>query len=179
HARHASLAATLIAIGFSATATRAPAADEKGWSTLKGQIVWAGGEVPQQKPVNVGNNAAMCNANGPVLSEDWVVNPKTKGVRWVIVWLAREPKDDRPLPVHKDLLQITQKEVVMDQPHCAFIPHAVAMRQGQDLLVKNSASIAHNVNWAGNPMRNPGGNVIVPAGNSHTITGLKTDRYPL
>src|SRR5207237_6939267 len=51
--------------------------------------------------------------------------------------------------------------------------------EGQDLLVKNSAAVAHSVNWSGHPLRNPGGNVIVPSGNSFTIKGVKADKIPL
>ena len=67
----------------------------------------------------------------------------------------------------------------MDQPCCMFEPHVLAMRQGQDLLVKNSAAVAHNIHWVGNPLKNPGGNVIVPPGGSYTIKNLKGDRLPL
>jgi hypothetical protein len=173
------LVATLF-IGTAAFAPRAAAADEKGWSTIKGQVVWAVGAIPQRQAVNVNKDKDHCLSKGPLLSEEWVINPKNKGVRWTIVWLAPNPGPGQaPLPVHPSLKTIKAKEVVIDQPCCAFEPHVLAMREGQDLLVKNSAPVPHNVNWTGYPRTNPGGNVLIPAGGSYTITGLKADKLPL
>ena len=39
--------------------------------------------------------------------------------------------------------------------------------------------MAHNVNWAGNPLKNPGGNVLLPPDSSHAIDDLKADRLPI
>src|SRR5207245_44217 len=47
------------------------------------------------------------------------------------------------------------------------------------LVAKNSAPIAHNVHWTGFPLKNPGGNRIVPAKQSLTISDLKADKYPV
>lgn len=165
------------AIGAVSFVSRAPAADDKGWSTLKGQVVWAGDEIPKREPVKVTKDEQHCLANGPILSEDWVVNPKNKGVQWTVIWLAPEPNAGPPVRIHPDLKEIKTKEVVIDQPCCAFVPHVLAMRQGQDLLVKNSAPVPHNVNWSGS--NNDGGNVIVSAGQSYTISGLKAGKLPL
>src|SRR5581483_7554242 len=95
-----------------------------------------------------------CLAKGPLLSDEWVVDPKTKGVRWVFVWLVPE-KGGSPLPVNPALKDIKNKDVVIDQPTCKFEPHALGMRQGQELIAKNSAAIAHNVHWTGFPIKNP------------------------
>ncbi len=148
-----------------------------GWGTVKGQVLWAGGAIPERKPLNVTKDQAHCLAKGPLLSEDWVVNPKNKGIRWTLLWLAPMAKGGN-LPIKPDLQTVKDKDVVLDQPHCQFEPHVLGMRQGQVLLVKNSAPVAHNVNWTGG-IKNPGGNVIVPAGGSHKITDLKADRFPL
>jgi len=40
-------------------------------------------------------------------------------------------------------------EVVLDQPHCVFIPHILAVRPGQKLVVKNSSEVSHNSNIKG------------------------------
>src|SRR4029077_12719740 len=114
-----------------------------------------------------------------ILSEDWVVNKENKGVRWTFVWLAPEPGGAAKLPIHPTLKDIQNKEVEIDQPHCAFVPHCLAMRQGQVLVVKNSSAIALNVNWAGHPLKNLGGNQIIPAQGSLRLEGLKADRLPL
>ena len=56
--------------------------------------------------------------------------------------------------------------MLIDQPCCSFVPHAVAIREGQTVETKNSAQVPHNVRWSGHPLKNPGGNIIVPPGGS-------------
>src|SRR5262249_42995380 len=120
---------------------------------------------------------AACEAKGPVVSEEWVINKNNKGIRWTFVWLA--PPEGQKLPIHPALQQTKDKEVVIDQPCCQFEPHAVAIRQGQELVIKNSAPVAHNVNWTGG-LKNPGNNIIIPAkGNPITIKNFNADRLPI
>src|SRR5207253_9910913 len=109
-----------------------------------------------------------------VVDERWVVNPKNKGLRWTFVWLANEDVTSKqPLPVHPSLKALKSDKVIMDQPLCAFAPHAIGMREGQVLVAKNSAPIAHNFKWTGNQTTaNAGGNVLIASGNSIDIKGL-------
>jgi hypothetical protein len=147
------------------------------WGTVKGQVVWGGGELPPRKDVKVEKDQEHCLSKGPIPDESWVVNSQNKGVRWAFVWLAPEPGQPK-LSIHPDLKTIKQGEVVIDQPCCRFEPHALALREGQELVFKNSAPIAHNVNWTG-VLKNPGSNQILPAGQSFAVKGLVADRYPL
>jgi hypothetical protein len=76
------------------------------------------------------------------------------------VWL--KPDAGKTLPVHDDLKKPVA-DAVLDQPQCAFIPHVLAMRQDQMLLVKNPAPVAHTSNIKGfkndfNPNLPPGEN---------------------
>jgi hypothetical protein len=154
-----------------------PSATAQQWGTIKGKVVYGGDNVPARPVINVnGNvNAAQCLANGPVLSDELVVNPKNKGVRWAFVWL--QAAAGQKLPIHPDLQAPKNQQVEMDQPCCMFVPHALAMRQGQVLFVKNSAAFAHNTNWGS--FNNPGGNVLIPAGSNLAIKDLKADRLPV
>lgn len=177
--RYVAGAATLalvVACGFGWSG-RADAQDA-GWGTVKGQIVFGGAAVPERKKLDVNKDQAQCLAKGPLLSEEWVVNKSNKGVRWAFVWLGPEDPKGK-LPIHPSLEKIKDKDVSMDQPCCQFEPHALGMRAGQNLVAKNSSTIAHNVNWAGRPQTNPGGNVIVPAGKAYVIEGLKADKFPV
>src|SRR5262249_8242023 len=140
-----------IAAGFT-FGLHAPATadDPAGWGTVKGQIVWGGGAVPEAKPieaVKTHQDKAACEAKGPRVPEEWVSSKNNKGIRWTFVWLA--PPEGQKWPIHPALQQTKAKEVVIDQPCCQFEPHAVAIRQGQELVIKNSAPVAHNVNWTG------------------------------
>jgi hypothetical protein len=154
-----------------------------GWGTIKGQVVYGGAALPQQKPiaaVNTHQDKAACEANGPTVDEDWVVNPKNKGVRWTFVWLQADPASGQTtLPIHPSLAAIKDKEITMDQPCCTFIPHALGMRQGQVLVAKNSAPMPHNYKWGGSPAKNPGGNVLIPSKGQIVINNLVADRFPV
>jgi hypothetical protein len=171
------LAALLtLGVGFGPFLTHTRAAEE--WGTVKGQVVFGGQAIPQPMEINVNNNPDKqhCLSKGPLFSDEWTINKDNKGVRWTIVWLAPASAGN-PMPVHPSLKDIKKKEVEIDQPCCKFIPHALGLRQGQELVAKNSAPVTHNINWTG--IKNPGGNVLLPPSNSYTIKNLVVDRIPL
>jgi hypothetical protein len=126
-----------------------PREDPK-WGSIKGQAVW--GEKKMWVPPAFAVPAGPCLANGPILSEEFVIDAKTKGVRNVFVWLVDAKDKKTPLPVHPDLKEIKIKDVAMDQPCCTFEPHALILREGQTLVAKNSAPFAHNYNLKVGPV---------------------------
>lgn len=154
------------------------AAEEAPWGTIKGQAVFVG-DVPAAKEIKVDKDVAHCLSKGAILNEDWVVNPKNKGVRWTFVWLAAE--DDAvnkgKLPVHPSLAAPKTPTVELDQPCCRFEPHALAMRADQQIVFKNSAPIPHNVNYTGG-LKNPGDNKLLPAG-AQIVVDLKASPTPV
>jgi plastocyanin len=157
-------------------ARSANAADDK-WATVKGQVVFVGANVPARPPLNVNKDQQACLAKGPILSEEVVVNPDNKGVANVFVWITAA--DGGKPPINPAMAKPDRPTVEIDQPHCAFEPHALAMREGQTLIAKNTAAVAHNVNWQGNPVKNPGGNKIIPPGKDEKISNLKADKRPI
>jgi hypothetical protein len=149
------------------------------WGTLKGRIVWGGKDLPERGLANIPSthqDHGFCIKDGKV-SEDnaTIVDAKTKGVRDVFVWLAGKDK----LPVHPSLLSGPQPKATIDQPVCMFIPHALALREGQTLVVKNSAPKLHSFKYGGDPEVNPGNNISIQSGKSAEITDLKADRRPI
>jgi hypothetical protein len=173
------LVSALFTLGAAFALFLAPArAADDSWGTVKGQVVFGGDTIAQPKEIDVSNNLDKqhCLSQGPLLSEEWTINKNNKGVRWTIVWLGPASASGT-LPVHPSLKEISHKEVDIDQPCCKFIPHALGLRQGQNLVAKNSSPVTHNINWTG--IKNPGGNVLLPAGKSHTIPDLVADRIPL
>lgn len=154
------------------------------WGTVKGRILWGGKDLPERKEIEAVNknpDKAACCKDGPVLDEVWVVNKKNKGLKWTFVWLANDdPKSTKPLPIHPSLKDVKQKEVVMDQPACMFVPHALGMREGQVLIAKNSASIAHNYKWTGAPTTpNEGGNVLIAPNGQVVLKDFVAHRLPI
>lgn len=124
--------------------------------------------------------------------QTWRVS-KDGGVANVVVYLRPQPGTYFKLAA-EDLKPFQAKggksEVVMDQPHCAYIPHvAVAfpsysdkdgkqVRTGQVFKIKNSAAMAHNSKWGGTRL-NPGGNPNIPPGADVTLKELAADRFPI
>ena len=133
-----------------------------GWGSLSGRVTYDGDPpapvslLPEINDLKNPEDKACCKA-GPAhqkVKQNWVVDPKSKGVANVFVWI-KPPNDKVVLPIHKDD-QERKDTVVMDQPFCAFVPHVVALypqyhdgkklvSTGQKFLVKNSSIVAHNV----------------------------------
>lgn len=143
------------------------------WATVKGRIVGVG-QFPKREPVKINpmhNDRLFCLKNGEFLDEEWIVDPKTKGLKNVFVWLAPADKEGK-LSIHPDRAKIaaSDEKVVIDQPICMFVPHAVALREGQTLVVKNTSKVLHNFNWAGDGEINKGGNFGIEAGGERELT---------
>jgi plastocyanin len=125
-------------------------ADEK-FVTVKGQITLK--EVPKAEVLDVKNDRAACCKDGDLLSSKLAVNAKTKGVSNVVVYL-RPDSDDKDAPFPKDqidpnLVKAKPVKHVIDQPKCQFEPRILAAREGDTLVIKNSAEIPHNTNFSG------------------------------
>jgi hypothetical protein len=171
-----------LVLGLGLFAQGRSAADNKdgNWGTVKGRVVYAGDALPEPKKLDVNKDQDHCLSKGPLYSEELVVNKQNKGVRWAYVWLIPEEGEKFPKDrIHPDLQKVPDKPVEIDQPCCMFVPHAVALREGQVLLAKNSAPIPHNFHWIGHPLKNPGNNVQMTPKSTLPIDNLKADRYPV
>jgi plastocyanin len=145
-----------------------PAQDKGSWGTLKGQIKLTAS--PEPRKVDVTTDKEHCLSKGPLVYEDVVVNPKSKGVKNVIVWL-RPDTDNRkdPFPkdrIHPALAKGSAKHHVIDQPCCQFEPRVLAARAGDTLEVKNTAPVPHNVNYSSDAETF---NVTVPSGKNFNL----------
>jgi hypothetical protein len=155
-----------------------------GTATLKGKVTLAGAK-PDLKPLDEqvlkqmeakAEDKDACLTTAPEDQKNqqkWRIN-KDGGVENVFVWLA-PPDKDHFFKVDLDKATFP-KEVVIDQPHCAFIPHAAVLftatpdpakpkelkPTGQKFIVKNSAKINHNTAVKG------GENKIIPSGGQIT-----------
>lgn len=127
---------------------------EGGIGTLTGTVVFDG-TAPELAPlVEQGENVkdgAVCAAE-PVPNQVLVVNDGR--VANVFIYLERAPKGaDIPAPA--------EEAAVFDQKGCLFMPHAMAVQVGRELLVKSDDPIAHNTHTF--PVRNnPFNSVISP-----------------
>jgi hypothetical protein len=178
--RHFSAALAVAAVGCLSLfpGTGSSQGKDGGWGTIKGRIVWGGKDIPPRPKIDVKQDQAHCLEKGPLYDENLVVNPKDQGIKWVFVWLAPEGANGA-LPIHPDLKTPKEKAVELDQPRCLFMPRAVAMREGQQLIVKNSAPVNHNIQGIGDGENNLGWNVTLPPGKSYTVKDLKPQKLPL
>jgi hypothetical protein len=166
-----------------ASAGAAPA--QQQWGTIKGQVIYGGDKLPAPVVLNVNKDPEACLAKKKQLtSEEWVIDPKTKGVKWVYVYLIPDSRNAndivKPIPVHEDLKKKKLENVVLDQPCCMFEPYATALQEGQSITVKNSMGIAHNVKVDGNAtVGNPTINQLIPAGGKIEVGPFKPQATPI
>jgi hypothetical protein len=164
-------------------ATAAPADDKEDakWATIKGQVVFpANAPIPVRKPLNV--TEPKCIAKGPLLDEAVLINPKTRGIKNVVVYLR--PDNNQPNAafaaneIHPADARRKPAEVVIDQPCCMFVERVTCARVGDTVVVKNPVAIAHNFFWeSGN---NGSFNVNVPAmGQWKMPEALKKENPPI
>ena len=172
----------LVLVGFALTlaSLSTPASAQEKWGTIKGRIIWGTEKIPVREDltplIQKNPDKEFCLKDGKVFDERWVVNEKNKGIQWTFVWLSNgDPKLKKPIPIHPKLAKLDKDSVVIDQPICMYLPHAIGLRQGQTLIARNSAKVAHNVLIAG-----PGvaGNPLVQPGNEQKFPGLMADLRP-
>ncbi|GAB4152271.1 MAG: hypothetical protein Tsb009_28080 [Planctomycetaceae bacterium] len=113
-----------------------------GPGTFSGTVVFDGAPPAVGAPSAFNPNDAktdkFCVANkGMVKDFSLVVHPQTKGVKNVFVYLQKKPRGYTPKAAPKT-------PVVFDQKACTFVPHALALRAGQPVEVRNSDQTSHN-----------------------------------
>ena len=129
------------------------------WGGLKGKVV-LDGELPSLKPLVAkgdasAKDAAVCAAED-VPDETVVVDPETKGLANVIVYLRK-----KPAKIHPSLAKPEAATVVYDQVGCRFIPHILVAQTSQKVNVISDDAVAHNTR--GNPLKNKGFNFLLSA----------------
>ncbi len=168
-----------------------------GTTTVKGRITLAG-DKPNIDTLTADLNALVeksqdkqhCLDAPPEQKGEQVWRfGQNNGVADVFVWLA--PPEGKYFKIDWDK-PTWPKEVVIDQPHCAFIPHAAVYfpggydpehpkelkSSGQKFIIKNSSSFLHNTNWKGGDL-NPGDNKPIAAGTQMEIKDLQPSPDPV
>jgi hypothetical protein len=179
----------LAAVGFASVAAPAragapvpagllaAAASGQGGGTIKGKLIWGGEQAPEPLVLvpqgGAKQDPAVCAANGPLLDQQLLVDPATKGVKYAIVYLVN-PKGVSP-DAASALLKASPT-VVIDQKNCEFLPFATALHQDQTVIFKSSDPVNHNVNLT--PFTNTPFNTILAA-NGQTTKKLVAERRPI
>jgi plastocyanin len=138
----------------------------EGWGTLKGKIVFSG-TVPAdatkvlQEQGKAAKDPNICAKDGPIKAERLIVDPATKGVKNVFVYIQR------PTGVNEEAKSAAlAHKPAFDQKGCVFMPHALAVMVGQTVDVKSSDATSHNVKFELKALQTnnslaPGGSTVV------------------
>ncbi|MBI1831601.1 MAG: hypothetical protein HYR84_09150 [Planctomycetes bacterium] len=112
----------------------------------------------------------------------------TKKQEWLIkdgyvenVLVSLKPGDEWEYEIDDKLKEKYKKEVVLNQPFCAYVPHVVGVYAGvQELVAKNDAKITHNTKIRGSTKGNGvlDSSSIAPKG-SHKFGVLKKENDPM
>lgn len=133
--------------------TIAAPAPVRSWVTLKGRVVFpAKREVP--KPLEVAKKFAIkdkdyCLSAGPLVFENALIDPKTRGIKNAVVWL-RPDADDRAAPfpkdrIHPKLAAAKPRTHTVTVSCCQYEPRVTVARAGDRMAFENKSNIAHTV----------------------------------
>jgi hypothetical protein len=149
---------------------------------IRGQVVYDGSP-PEAPPVakmkeNPDKNHCLSGPESAKIEQTWIVNKKTNGVANAVVFLKAPA--GQYFPLDQNVLGQFTKEVSIDQPFCAFVPHVQVafpyywdgkkyVPSGQVFKIKNSAPVPHNSKitgdekdvYPGNPTLQPKGEAQV------------------
>jgi plastocyanin len=135
-------------------ALAAGAASAEGWGSLKGRFTYDG-TAPVPTKLNIDKDQAVCGTHD--LVDQSIEVGSTGGLANVAVWVRSKVK------VNPDFEKTANDKVTLDNHNCHFEPHAIGLRVGQTLTIKNSDPVAHNTKVDGQNLQvNP----LIPAGSS-------------
>jgi len=161
----------------------------KGWATLKGKVT-LDGERPEPKTLKAIEDKTECHGGTmeEKIEQTWIVN-ENKEVANVAIWV-RPPKG-KYFNIKAEDKDRSGQKVHLKQPHCAFIPHVLALypsyydgkelkKTGQELVVENNAKFSHNTKIEGLPLENPmWDSQTLPPGKEKVVPERKPQDQPL
>ena len=144
-----------------------------GTGTLKGKVTLVGAmpEIKSEKDrMEMQGDKAHCLKGPDTNEQTWKIDPQTKAVQYVVVWLR--PAQKGGYFKLADAEKSNNTVVKMDQPFCQFEPHVVAfypsyfdgkkqVPTGEKFEILNSAPMNHNTAWKGGNSANSGKNEII------------------
>lgn len=105
------------------------ASSQEKTGTIHGVVRFTG-TIPPAKQLPTGDG-------GTIDHNDLVVDPKSKGLRWVVAALENAPAQPR--------LKDGDSPVVIDQKDMLFLPRVIAVQHGRPVRFDNSDNINHSV----------------------------------
>ena len=130
--------ATAFALLTAVVVVAAPVPKDSPRVTVRGRVAWPkDSPVPRPKGIDVSTDQDVCCKDGPLLSSERLIDPKSRGVANVVVWL-RPDTDDRKATfptdrIHPDWRKPKPVTHVVTMPKCQFSPRVFAARAGDRL----------------------------------------------
>jgi len=157
----------VVLIGLISFTSATEAAD---WGTLTGKFVYEG-SVPTPSKIKVTADANVCG-KPPALVDESLVVGKNGGLANVLVYVrSRKPK------INPALTKKPEKMAEVDNKHCRFDPHVLALFVDHSLLLKNSDPVAHNINIQ--PIGGVHLNPLMPSGQEVKHKFTRAQRIPV
>ena len=163
-----------------------------GFGSLEGKVTYEGD--PPQWPSLKGEmekhkdkDHCLMGSSEELLDQTWIIGGTHNGVANVCIFLkAPEGKYFKTADEDKKVT----KTVELRQPHCAFMPHVVALypvyydgkeyqKTGQTFKVLNDAQVSHNTKIAGDPAKNEPINRTLPPHSDTEVKDLSPQAQPL
>lgn len=130
------------------------------WGDFSGTFLYDG-PAPKPAKLNVNKDLECCGKYLDEIVDESITVGAGGGLANVFVYV-RTPQGKK-IDVHPDLIKAAAEPVVLDNVHCLFKPHALAVWGGkQTLLLKNSDPIGHAAKM--DFLKNAPVNALLPAG---------------
>ena len=125
------------------------------------------GEIPAKKAIVV--PAGICRL-AKIESEELLVDPETKGIANMVFMIDSKSTKLDPSQLHPDLQNPPNEKPFLECKDCAFVPHVMAIRAGQTLLLENSDPTGHNAKFSF--FKNQAANPMIPVGMKREVVTL-------
>jgi hypothetical protein len=124
--------------GESGSASVASTVDPATAATISGSVMFQG-TAPEATMIDMSDETVCADRHGSAgkSTEHVVVNPN--GTLANVFIYVKDGLGDMTFPVPQD-------PVVIDQAGCWYVPRVLGVQVGQDLMIKNSDGVLHNIN---------------------------------
>lgn len=156
---------------FAVLALAAATATTASAGNLKGKFV-LDGKAPAPSKLKVDKDAAVCAPGGMAPVDESLVVGEDGGIANIVVALYLKPGAKKPA-VPASFAEAKKKPAELDNTKCRFEPRVTIVYAGQELILKNSDSVGHNVK--ANLLGNTPFNDLIPGGGQLTKTSLKVE----
>lgn len=129
----------------------------------------------KKAPVDVG----CCAAEKPILDESLLVDPNSRGLKNVFVYLKNKPDRGKRFAKSQSSWPTaapTGKTLILSRENCTYHPHAMIVKANENFTIQSQDPIVHS--YKGRPMKNRAFNFGVPPGSKETPFSLEVNVFP-